>query len=74
MTVPTTQLTARYRVQVAGELDERWASTLDGWQIRTIASATSLERHADQGALYGLLIHLRDRGLVLLAVERLDTS
>jgi hypothetical protein len=64
-----------YRVRVASELDEHWASRLDGWQLSPAAGATTLVRsHVDQAALYGLLIQLRDLGLVLLAVEQLDTS
>lgn len=64
-----------YRVQVASELDEHWAIRLDGWQLYPVAGATTLVRsQVDQAALYGLLIQLRDLGLVLLAVERIDTS
>jgi hypothetical protein len=64
-----------YRVRVASELDEHWASRLDGWELlRAHGSTTLLRSHVDQAALYGLLIQLRDLGLVLLAVERLDTS
>lgn len=74
MSIATTQRTARYRVRVASELADHWASALDGWYIEHASGATTLERHADQAALYGLLIQLRDLGLVLLAVERLDTS
>lgn len=74
MISPTTRLAAHYRVRVASEFDERWASLLDGWQVLPTAGTTILERQADQAALYGLLVRLRDLGLVLLAVERLDTS
>jgi hypothetical protein len=63
-----------YRVRVASELDEHWASRLDGWQLSPAAGTTTLVRsHVDQAALYGLLTQLRDLGLVLLAVELLDT-
>lgn len=71
---PTLPLTAHYRVRVASEFDEYWASLLDGWRASPGAGTTTLERQADQAALYGLLIRLRDLGLVLLAVERLDSS
>lgn len=75
MRTPPHAPTARYRVRVASELDPGWAATLDGWQIVPApAGATALERRAaDQAAVYGLLLRLRDLGLVLLAVERLET-
>ncbi|GAB4438725.1 MAG: hypothetical protein OHK0015_32730 [Chloroflexi bacterium OHK40] len=67
--------TSTYRVQVASELDANWAATLDGWRLSVRNGRTTLERSdADQAALYGLLMRLHDLGLVLLAVERLDTS
>jgi hypothetical protein len=67
---------ARYRVRVASEMDSRWELLLDGWQMVGAApGTTTFERQgADQAALYGLLLRLRDLGLVLLAVERLDSS
>lgn len=74
MISPTTQLAAHYRVHVASEFDERWAGLLDGWRVLATDGITILERQADQAALYGLLTRLRDLGLVLLAVERLDSS
>lgn len=76
MAHPSRADAAHYRVRVASELNGRWALRLDGWQIvDSAAGATTIERHAaDQAALYGLLVSLRDLGLVLLAVERLDTS
>lgn len=44
-------------------------------QLLPAAGATTLVRSSvDQAALYGLLIQLRDLGLVLLAVEQLDSS
>jgi hypothetical protein len=64
-----------YRVRVASELDEHWASRLDGWQLSPTAGSTTLVRsQVDQAALYGLLIQLRDLGLVLIAVEQIDSS
>lgn len=56
--------TARYRVRVAGQLDEHWAVWLEGWQIAPgEAGTTTLEGYgADQSALYGLILRLRDLG------------
>ena len=75
MDSPATRITTAYRVQVASELDGSWAAALDGWRLSTHGGRTALERgDVDQAALYGLLVRLRDLGLVLLAVERLDSS
>ncbi|HMQ29484.1 MAG TPA: hypothetical protein PKD53_02100 [Chloroflexaceae bacterium] len=76
MRTPTDAPTALYRVRVASELDGSWAALLDGWELAPAGpGATAFERRgADQAALYGLILRLRDLGLVLLAVERLDTS
>jgi hypothetical protein len=76
MPSPTHAPIARYRVQVAGEMDSRWALLLDGWQmVVAVPGTTTFERRgADQASLYGLLLRMRDLGLVLLAVERLDSS
>ena len=72
--VSTTHIAA-YRVQVATELDTSWSSVLDGWRLTLDSGRTRLERSdTDQAALYGLLVRLRDLGLVLLSVERLDSS
>jgi hypothetical protein len=74
MATGTDERARAYRVRVASELDEHWASLLDGWQIsRATGTTTLVRRHVDQAALYGLLIQLRDLGLVLLAVEQLDS-
>lgn len=75
MPTPADEPAPLYRVLVASELDERWAAMVDGWRIVPAAGTTSFERRgADQAALYGLILRLRDLGLVLLAVERLDSS
>ncbi len=66
-----------YQIRVAGELDERWRTHLEGLEIST---ATWGKYHhvtqingwlADQTALSGLLDLLNDLGRVILTVERL---
>ena len=68
---------ARYRVVVAGRLDEGWTAWFDdmtlaaersgdGTTVTTLTGTVS-----DQPALHGLLDRIRDLGLALLLVERL---
>jgi hypothetical protein len=60
---------------VAGVLDSRWAAWFDGLQIRGQGDQTVIcGEVADQAALHGLLTKVRDLGLCLISVRRLDTS
>jgi hypothetical protein len=68
---------ATYQIKVQGRLDERWAQWFDGMSIAfeqaedgstvTVLSGSV----ADQAALYGLIGHMRDLGLPLIAVGRI---
>lgn len=65
---------ARYRVTVCGHLDDHWSEWLEDVEIHRREDGTTALRvnDADPSALYGLLVRLRDLGLTLAAVERLD--
>ena len=64
---------ARYEIRVAGVLDARWAARFDGLQIIGQGEETVIcGLLADQPALHGLLIKVRDLGLCLISVRRLD--
>jgi hypothetical protein len=58
---------AQYEIRVAGVLDSRWAA----WFNRLEIICGLL---ADQPALHGLLTKVRDLGLCLISVRRLDTG
>ena len=61
---------AVYQVRVQGELDEDWSDWLNDLRIRVDGGVTTLTGTvADQPALHGLLIKIRDLGLPLLSVE-----
>ncbi len=61
---------ATYRVQVAGCLDDRWATWFDGLEIERAVERTTISgRMSDQSALHSLLARIRDLGLPLLSVE-----
>ena len=64
---------AVYRLRVTERLDRRWSEWFDGLSIVSDEESTTLYGEvADQTALYALLRKLRDRGVVLLSVERVQ--
>ena len=65
---------AQYEIRVAGVLDGRWATWFDGLLISGEGEETVIcALVADQPALHGLLTKVRDLGLCLISVRRLDT-
>jgi len=68
-------MAARYEIRVAGVLDGRWAAWFNGLQISGQGEETVIcGLLADQPALHGLLTKVRDLGLYLIAVRRLDAG
>jgi hypothetical protein len=66
---------AQYEIRVAGVLDSRWAAWFNDLQISAQGEETMIcGLLADQPALHGLLTKLRDLGLCLISVRRLDTG
>jgi hypothetical protein len=66
---------ARYEIRVAGVLDGRWAAWFNGLQLSGQGEETVIRGLlADQPALHGLLTRVRDLGLCLISVRRLDTG
>jgi hypothetical protein len=66
---------ARYDIRVAGVLDVRWAGWFNGLQISGQGEETVIRGLvADQAALHGVLTKVRDLGLCLLSVRRVDTG
>lgn len=63
-----------YRIRVGGSLDARWSDWFDGFAIAPQAGGETLLTGpvADQAALHGLLAKIRDLGLPLLSVERVQ--
>ena len=64
-----------YEIKVAGHLDPAWSTWFDDLTLThdsdgcTILTGTVV----DQAALHGLLIKIRDLGMPLLSVQRLET-
>ncbi len=65
---------AAYRIRVQGRLDAAWEEWFGGLRLESGPDGvTTLAGPVrDQGELYGLLARIRDLGLPLLQVERLD--
>ena len=64
-----------YEIRVAGVLDGRWFAWFDGLQISAQGEETVISGLlADQPALHGLLTKVRDLGLCLISVRRVDTG
>jgi hypothetical protein len=63
-----------YEIRVKGHLGPRWAAWFDGMSLTNESDGTtSIHGQVfDQAALHGLLHRLRDTGLPLLSVTRLD--
>ena len=63
-----------YEIRIQGRLDPRWAPYLDGVHLTPDVDGTTVLRGnvIDQAALHGLLATLRDIGLPLISVARID--
>ena len=66
---------ARYEIRVDSVLDDQWADWFGGLQLSSDGSQTVIVGVlADQPALHGLLTKIRDLGLSLISVRRLDAG
>lgn len=65
-----------YQIRLAGQLGPQWADWFDGLTLTHAANGDTLLTGpvADQAALYGLLKKVRDLGMPLLAVARLEPA
>lgn len=65
---------AFYRIRVKGKIESKWSEWFDDFSITTQANAETamIGVVADQAALHGLLAKVRDLGLPILEVKRLE--
>ena len=64
---------ANYEIRVEGLLDSRWEAWFAGVQLKTEGTQTVISGlPPDQPALHGVLAKIRDLGLYLISVRRLD--
>ena len=64
----------KYEIRIEDGLDERWTAWFDGMQITNELGGVTVISGvvADQCALHGLLAKVRDLGLPLLSVQRIE--
>jgi hypothetical protein len=64
----------RYEIRLTGHLDERWAAWFDGLTVNHERDGTTVisGQVVDQAALHGLLQRVRDLGLPLISVNRVE--
>jgi hypothetical protein len=63
-----------YQIRVSGILDERWSDWFDGFVFEQSSDDETIliGKVTDQAALHGLLNKIRDIGLPLISVERIE--
>jgi hypothetical protein len=66
--------TGWYEIQVAGALGDHWASWFDGMTLDVDGDGTTVISGpvADQAVLHGLLGRLRDLGIPLVSLARIE--
>ena len=64
----------RYEIRLKGHLDSRWETWFDGLTLTNCTDGTTTIHGpvVDQSALHGLLQKVRDLGLPLIAVTRVE--
>ena len=64
----------QYEIRLKGHLEARWSAWFDGLSLSQESDGTTVIRGPviDQAALHGLLSKVRDLGLPLIAVTRVD--
>ena len=63
-----------YEIRVAGHLDGRWAARFDGLTLRREPDGTTVIHGpvADQAELHGILQQIRDLGVPLVSITRIE--
>ncbi len=64
-----------YEIRVAGHLSVNWAARFEELTIRhNPEGETKLSGMLDQAALHGVLVRIRDLGLNLISVNRVEAA
>jgi hypothetical protein len=64
-----------YEIRVAGHLSANWAARFEGLSMRHEPEGeTVLSGRLDQAALHGVLMRIRDLGLNLISVNRVEAA
>lgn len=66
---------AAYKILIEGELDKRWLLKLEGLDVFQAENGqTQIVGVFDQAALHGVLNRLRDLGVELISIQRIDSE
>lgn len=66
---------AVYQIKTAGRLCRKWANWFEGLSVECQGEMTLLTgRIVDQSALHGLLAKIRDLGMPIISVRRIETN
>ena len=73
---PDPREAGRYEIRLTGHLDERWVAWFDGMTVSRAGDGTTVIGGpvSDQAALHGVLRRVRDLGLPLISVERVEAD
>ena len=65
-----------YQIIVKGHLDSEWSEWFDGLTITLVSTGETILSGpiVDQTALHGVLVKIRDLGLPLLSLMRIETG
>jgi hypothetical protein len=63
-----------YEIRVEGRLGAEWSSWFDGLTVQDLPDGETILRGpvADQAALHGILVKIRNLGLPLVSVQRAE--
>lgn len=72
--ISTADEAGRYEIRLKGRLDSRWSAWFDGLTLTAQCDGTTVIHGVvvDQSALHGLLTKVRDTGLPLISVTRIE--
>lgn len=73
-TTSTADEAGRYEIRLKGRLDSRWAAWFDGLTVTQHNDGATVIHGlvVDQSALHGLLTKVRDIGIPLISVTRIE--
>jgi hypothetical protein len=66
---------ATYQIKVKGALGSQWSDWFENITIESGKTMTTITgKNFDQSALHGLLTRIRDLGLPLISINRIETD
>ncbi|MEE4354606.1 MAG: hypothetical protein V2J25_17250 [Desulfatiglans sp.] len=66
---------ADYQIKVKGNLGSQWSDWFEGMTIESEGVFTNITgKVLDQSALHGLIVRIRDLGLPLIFVKRVESE